>query len=370
MYEVKVHKNLDDQRLKQSWEELYAKKHYCLQNSYTWIYEWWKYFQNKNRELFVVTVEDHGKIVGIAPFMIERAILFKQLKFIGSGLTDFHMILTEPDKEKDVAQSLIHFVQKQKQYSLINLEQVPDFSALSKICIENELFQHREMIKCPVVILSQSSWEEYFGKVSKNLKRDWTKKHNKIHREKKVKFEKVNKSEEKKKILTTVFKLHVRRWEGENHFSKFGYRKIQEFLTEVIQKIPQIVIYTLSLDDEIVSYRLGFDQDLVFYDWNTSYNPEYQSYSIGRILLGLIFKDLIENNYKKFNFMRGNEEYKRKWMVEGETLTNYQFLSATRPFIGRMAVHYYLGWKWWMRKRLRRILKISLVQKFLLKMRY
>ena len=370
MYRIQIYDSLEDRKLERCWKEVYSRNTYCLQNSYEWARIWWKHFQRKSRRLFVVGIEENNEIIGIGPFIIERNAFFRQLKFIGSGLTDFHAILAIPEKEEEIIDCILDFVLKRKEYSILNLEQIPNNSTLFKICKRAYFFTARELIKCPRIIFDSLSWDQYFHTLGRNSRRDWTKKYNRLTRGGTLEFKKLEKVEEKKEFIKEIFELHVKRWQSRHRASKLSQGNIQRFITEALLKIPEIVIYALFYDNKLISYRLGFAQGPVFYDWNTSYDPEYHSYSVGIILLGLVIRDLIDHSYRELNFMRGDEDYKRKWMIGDQMVINYQFLARAPSLLGYLLAKYYLEWKWWTKRVFRKILEKSLVQKILIKVDY
>jgi CelD/BcsL family acetyltransferase involved in cellulose biosynthesis len=226
------------------------------------------------------------------------------------------------------------------------------------------------MISCLIVNLDFPSWEEYLKSIGRNLRRDWTKKHHHLASMGDLKVIKLDKFQAKREWLNSLLSLHLRRWDRENEVSKFSEKRMQAFLTRVVEEIPEVTIYVLSLNDRIIAYRLGFAQGQTFYDWNTSHDPDFASQSVGKVLMGLVIKDLIACGFRKFNLMRGDYEWKRKWMTDDRTLINYQFLVRLSPLRGYLGEKYYLEWKWQLRNRLGGILKLPLVQKLMIKAKY
>jgi len=370
MYSIKIYNNLEDDRLKKHWKEIYSKSNYYLQNSYDWISIWWKHFRKKSRKLFIVTIEENDAILGIAPFMIEGNILIKELRFIGSGLTDFHEILALPEQEENILKYILDFIRTEKKYSVINLEQISDNSELFRILDKDALYTKREMVKCPIANFNASTWDEYRMKLSGKFRRNWNWGFNKLSREGDIKFVWLKDVVKKEDYLEKIFHLHSKRWKYKKRASKFDQEVIQKFITELISEIPEIGICVLIYKEAMISYWIGFLQKDVYYGWNTAFDPAFYKYSVGQILTGLLIQSLIANNFKKFNFMRGDEDYKRKWMTDEETLTNYQFLCKLNPIKGFLGVKYYLEWKWLIKKYFKKIYEKPLVQKILMKKKY
>jgi CelD/BcsL family acetyltransferase involved in cellulose biosynthesis len=370
MFDIKIYDSLEDEKLEKYWKKIHKEENYLVQNSYEWISTWWDCFRKKSSRLFVVTAYQADDILGIGPFMIEKKFFHSELKFIGSGFTDFHEILTVSENKDEILTSILDFISNPKRCDLINFEQIPDDSCLYDILDGDHRFKKREMVKCPIIKFADSSWEDYLKNFSKNFRRDWTKKINRIQRDGELEFKRLKNVQEEKDFLEKMFDLHIKCGEYKRTQSRFIREKVRRFFTQLILEVPGVVVYVLLLNGELIAYRVGFDQSGIFYTWNTAYHPRFNSYSIGRILLGLIIKDLIGKKYKKINMMRGDYDYKRRWMTSEETITNYQFLSNVNPKRGYLGMRYYMEWKWLGKRILSRILGTKLVQKIRIKRRY
>ena len=370
MLTVKIYQTLEDERLKQGWTEIYAKNSYCLQNSFEWIDIWWKHFGGKNRKLFILTVENEETIYGIGPFMLEKNYALNQVKFIGSGLTDFHEILIDPEYKSDVISILFEYMLKSKRYDLINLEEVADNSDLYNYFDRHSLFKAREMSTCLAVDLNYTSWEEYRKNLSYKFRNEWTRKYNKLSRQGKVEFtcrpsENINRD-----FVQSILSLAQENYRKTGRYDKMLQSNIKDFFLDFIQKIPEVRIYTLVYDKKLISYMIGFLQNNVFYTWNSAFHRDYFSFSPGVLLRGLIIKDLIQKKIAKVNFMRGDYFYKRSLMTGEKVMTNYQFLQSLNAFKGYFGLKYYLNWKWAVKAKLGNLLSKPIIHKLLVKMKH
>jgi CelD/BcsL family acetyltransferase involved in cellulose biosynthesis len=59
-----------------------------------------------------------------------------------------------------------------------------------------------------------------------------------------------------------------------------------------------------------VASTICFDYEHEFYLYNSGYNPEYASFSVGLILKVFCLRDGIFESKKRFDFLRGAEPYK------------------------------------------------------------
>ena len=73
----------------------------------------------------------------------------------------------------------------------------------------------------------------------------------------------------------------------------------------------------MVIGDRIVAYRLGFRYGGVVYDWNTGLDPQYNAFSVGKVLLHEWLRDLFRRpDVTEFNFMRGESDFKKMFASE------------------------------------------------------
>ncbi len=370
MIGIRIYRDMEDPQLKSAWHDLFARNEYCCQSSYTWCSLWLKYFQKNKRMPCVVTAEEEGRIIGIGPFMIEKRRLISELKFIGSGLTDFHEILALPGRNDEIQKAIIDWILGREYYDLINLEQISDKSPLNNVLKRFGTFKMREMIKCPVVNFGSMDWETYLHKLPGSLRQKWSRRVRLLKREGRLRFLRVEDIPGKISFLDKIFDLHMKRGEHEGRVSKFSLDTLRAFLSALVADEPEVAMYILLFNDQLIAYKLGFDHKGIFYAWNSAFLPAFARYAPGIVLRGLVIQDLMMRGARQYFDMRGNYDWKRRWMTDDETLTNFQFLARRSPVIGYFGERYYLTWKWRLKRILGSLLRLPLIQKILIRSRY
>jgi len=66
----------------------------------------------------------------------------------------------------------------------------------------------------------------------------------------------------------------------------------------------------LEVDDKPVAAIIAFDYNDIVYLYNSAYDPNYSSLSVGVLSKALYIKDSIERGKKRFDFLKGTERYK------------------------------------------------------------
>ena len=80
----------------------------------------------------------------------------------------------------------------------------------------------------------------------------------------------------------------------------------------------------LEVDKIRVATVMGFDYRDRFYLYNSGYDPDYSSLSAGLLLKALCLKESIAAGKKRFEFLRGAEDY--KYRLGGQDIPVYQSL--------------------------------------------
>ena len=90
-----------------------------------------------------------------------------------------------------------------------------------------------------------------------------------------------------------------------NDREKFFKELIYRFLSE-----NNLLYSYLKIENQTVACSISFSQNNIRYLYNSGFDPEYIKHSTGLINHLFAIKRSIENKYKIFDFMRGNERYK------------------------------------------------------------
>ena len=97
--------------------------------------------------------------------------------------------------------------------------------------------------------------------------------------------------------------------------SMFMTDKMASFFTLLATSLSQFDILRLcflELDDVPVAVVMCFDYQSTVYLYNNGYDNRFSVLSVGLISKLLSIKDSIQRGKKAFNFLKGNEDYKRR----------------------------------------------------------
>ena len=96
-------------------------------------------------------------------------------------------------------------------------------------------------------------------------------------------------------------------------FDRAGYVDFHHELVRCLGDTDQVYFRFLLAGDRPVAFRYGFLVDGIYYDYQTGYDPAYAHGRPGFVILAMVVRDLISRGAKQFDFLRGDEDYKRHW---------------------------------------------------------
>ena len=301
------------------WDELSG---YC--NVFTlkqWLLTWWKcYGYNKKLRLYILLDENDG-VDAIFPLMLRNEggeIILSQLC---DSCSDYYKVICNPysfDKIKE----LLSYILRNEVFDKFTISNLRLDDQNTKLLIR-AAFGANEKVTVSIkeknyFIYTIGKYEDYFAMKSKNFR------HKLNHIRKNginYKFDIIFEYDEK--ILDDLIKLHCEKWNSDMQVSVFWDQRRMLFLKQICEeyaKMDLLRIFVLKDENNIIAYRLGFLYKNVYYDWNTSYDIAYKDMSVGILLCDHIVRYCFSENIKEFDFLRGEEDYKKKFATDNREL--------------------------------------------------
>jgi len=96
----------------------------------------------------------------------------------------------------------------------------------------------------------------------------------------------------------------------------FAERKFRDFHNDVARSFAErgwLNLCFLTLNDEPVSSVYAFKYSQKMFNYLSGFNPQYSEYRVGHLVFLYLIEYSINNGMREFDFMRGDESYKRLW---------------------------------------------------------
>jgi len=338
-----VSNSLEFEALKTSWDELYdSLDNITLFSSWGWLYTWWEEFSECDlRDLFIFCFYDQGRLVGIAPFQVERKfphtyIQGKTLRLLGSGecftdnvATPFVDLLILPDYEDAVIKNVE--VELDKHSSRWDFAEF-DFllgDALVFRCFKDSELMHKQFYgngfryEVPAV----SGLDAYLETLARRWRKDFNKKDRVLKKDGELSIKQCT-LEELDGAMDLLQDMHRDRWQSRANFLVFESAHFDNFHRKILKRLlPQNKAYirTLYLDDAPLSCYYAFeDKNQIHYYQSAFYGKNANRYMP---LFYLVCKEIgaAMEQGKRYDFMfDDNPESYKKHQYSAESKPMYR----------------------------------------------
>jgi len=116
--------------------------------------------------------------------------------------------------------------------------------------------------------------------------------------------------------LSCLMTLHERRWAGGGEAGAFENSDVQRLHRRFAAQLAarqQLWLATLDLDGEPAAAWYGFTDRETVYFYQSGRDPRWERESVGLVLMGAMIRRAIERGFRRFDFLRGDDAYKRHW---------------------------------------------------------
>jgi len=286
-----------------------------------WLEAWWQAF-GAGAQLHVRAVRQGEKIIGIAPLLLSDG----RASIIGSAdVCDYLDFVVAPGMERDFFSVLLDDLRR-KDISHLDLRPLrPDSTVLTHLVsvAQNrgyEVICREEGVSVELDL--PSTWEEYLATLTAKQRHEVRRKLRRLWEAGDVKHRCVEVSRSEVRGLTDTFlKLFSLSREDKANFMTPKMESFFRSLAEAMAEIGLLRFGIVELDTLPAAMTMGFDYNDSHYLYNSAYDPQYSSLSVGLLCKVLCIKESIEKGKKKWDFLRGDEIY--KYHLGGREVTLY-----------------------------------------------
>ncbi|MFH0876169.1 MAG: GNAT family N-acetyltransferase [archaeon] len=301
--------------------------------TYDWLYTWYKHFGN-DKKLFILTCYDNDELVGIAPLVISKVkLVFKlrMLEFMGGeeACSEYLDFIVKKGHEAKCIESFASYIHNEKKkYDFIHLS---DFHSESPLCA---LFKEKignssslyafDITRTIYYISLKGKYEDYFTSLRRSVRQRLNKDKRNLDADFKVKERVIVNSGELESAVDTMVNINRRRWNERGLPGAFSSKKMVGFIREVAGVLlnkSRLYLYFLELNEKPVSYNFCLEFNKKRCGYSSAILPEdaYLKYGVGRVAHSNVFIDCFRKNIFEYDFLRGEEEYKKKFSTDHRT---------------------------------------------------
>ncbi len=274
-------------------------------------------------------------LVGLFPTVQTQGI-WRTLRPMGIGASDYLHPLCREGYEQQVNQAVADQLRSTPNVDLIDLHQVREDKARFGEALGGSSV---EQATCLLLDLP-STFDDYLATLGKSLRYDVKRLDKTLFKQGKVTIEAIGK-DETQKGFDYLFELHKARWRKRHlpgAFLSSSMRFHREW-AELAQTKGWLWLSILRLEGRPIGAIYAMSLGPTTYYYQAGFDPEQGAVSPGTLLVASTIRRSIEEGKQHFDFLRGDEGYKRRWKPQHEH-KNIRTISPGLGAVGR------LGSKW------------------------
>ena len=274
-----------------------------------WQRAWWESCRS-DEELVLLAFRKGGDVQGIAPLMRSDEIV----RFIAySDVCDHHDFVVSGGAESQVFTALLDRAERSG-WSSMELDGLAEGSstleALPALARQRGWQVEQTLDEVSPFAPVTSTWDEYVQNLGKKDRHELRRKLRRLAAAGEVSCYDVARNGYPAEHLPIFLDLMKASRPEKAEFltatrERFFYR-----LAEAMAAEGYLRLYFLELDGEKVAASLCFDYEGDLYLYNSGYNTQYASLSVGLLLKAMCLKEAVEQGKRRFHFLRGAESYK------------------------------------------------------------
>ena len=326
--DIKILSGTDLEPYREKWQELEnSAEQRNLFFSWSWCKHWWQIYAGK-AEFRIITIQDGaGKWLALWPFIQVPAIAGKGLWPFSYHTQDWSCpVLKEKGFNKLeeklweavdllLQESVFLWLPLLRQGGLLNklgsvsARKIIRKSAMRSLIVFPEQPQDRE-------VFVQEKWGK---KQSKNI----SYLHRKLEEQGKPRFHVVS-SSEFDEYFPHILKIESNSWKTKERVSLFstqGVDSLYSFILPSLIEEKKIRLTLLMFDAEAIAYEIGFLDSDSYGMHNLAFDQNYERLSPGKLLMNHNLEWANQQGFKIFDFLQGNNEYKKRLATDEEELT-------------------------------------------------
>lgn len=315
--------------LEGEWDDLLERSRAnTIFQTWEWVQAWLKTGGQKRNPYILVVRDFGGALLGVAPYQVVeyqflKLIPYRVLCFIadhpatGSEYPDWIMdSLREEAVSQAIAKGLSEF---QDDWDLIWMPNVRTWDGSEgyirgAVRLVNFYCNSRRTDFSAFEL--PSDVDAYMAMLSRNQRSQLRRNVKRVMASGQMIVERCQDQSQLGKYLSTLYMLHLRRWEakGSPGFVKRHPRQkdFYDQFAPIALKNGWLRIYVLKVDGIAKATQIGYVYQDTYFQLQEGFDPDFVS-GIGNVLRMKVIEDCIAEGVREYDFLGGHSEHKRRW---------------------------------------------------------
>lgn len=299
--------------------------------TWEWQTTWWKHYA-RTRRPYILGVYEGEDLIGLMPLMISRG-PWRTLRAMCSGASDYLHPLVRSGYEASFAELLQSHLRELSEVDLIDLHQLRETTPLAGLMQGGKVL---EQATCLVLDLP-ATFDAYLATLNKSLRFDVRKLDKELFISGRAFIEEVGLAE-LDRAMETFFETHRKRWRKRGLPGAFVGSRSERFHREwgeLAARNGWLWMAILHFDGNAVGVIYAMRLGSTCFYYQAGMDPAASAISPGSLLVGHTIRRAITEGLSTFDFLRGDEPYKRRWKPQHE-YKNLRFIVRSGGLMGKM----------------------------------
>jgi len=276
-----------------------------------WMKVWWQAFGN-GFEPRLTAVRDGGNIIGISSLKIKDGVA----SFVGSdNVCDYIDFVVAPGRENDFFNILLDDL---KHDGLLHLDLGlvrPDSFVLTKLADiargrGAEVSIRKEDVSYEMDL--PPTWDGYMEAINTKQRHEVRRKLRRLDESGKIGYRLLRGDGSPENAMDNFVRLFPLARQDKAGFLTLEMESYFRLLARTLGQADMLRLGVMELDMRPVAMIMCFDYNDTIYLYNSGYDPQYDSLSVGLLSKVLCIKESIQEHKKRFDFLKGSEVYKQR----------------------------------------------------------
>ena len=291
-----------------------------LFSTFEWLSTWWQCF-GSGKQLSILVAYEGDRVVAIAPCTIGWRDGFRQATLMGGRVSDYKDLIVAPDTDRfAVLRAILDQLLAQRNVDMVQFSGLPEdspnlqplVSILSDYRAYRPAFQESDV---SLYVKVEGTMDDYMHTLGKSFTKDCRRQVERLRRlGNGFSFQFATTPEEIEQDVDVLLRQKVDRWHQTKHASTLIENKaVRGFYQTVAQQLYAagwLQLPVLLVNDRIAALGFGAEYGGKYYSCQTSFDEEFATYSVGRLLNLEIIRRSYENGWREMDHGLGAESYK------------------------------------------------------------
>lgn len=308
----------------------------ALFTTWEWGRTWWKHLGG-NRRLRLLAVRRDGVVVGIAPLVVvpprpRKLWPFRTLELAGRGPIgpDYLNLVVRGSDSVSAIGAMAESVAESREVIVLSgvaAGPSPVFRLAQSLEKTGWRVMSRSSGVCPGIHLEGYSWETYLASLGSSHRQNVRRRLRRICRDFSAELIEAGTEVQRRRCLRDFERLHHKRWAPSGGSDSITVPKVMDFHDEFSRLALErgwLRLFVLRLDGRPAASIYGFFYGDVFYFYQSGFDPDFASYSVGLVAMALSIQKAISEGARCFDLLHGSERYKYLWANDRRDLVTYE----------------------------------------------